>query len=368
MRRFRQRMTTVIFFLCLFLTLYWLWNSKPHWDFSEHDNGQFYYDAFYRKGILEPFNFTKVTTNRLMDTYYSPLPTAFFNILWSVFGLDTKVFYTFVFLTHCLNSILVYFLAKALRHDEFMGQLSAAIFLFFPSNVQTLTWFAAGVVYSTQTLFSLISIIYFINFLNSDKEWNYSVSLCSFIGACLCKISAVALLAVLMLLDLLLFKVEFRDTQRSLVGKWLSWYEKYIYYLLVSFIFIAIAIYKYPTGETAQAQGGVIVGAITFLRLLEFITCLVFPFYLTTGRPLFLVITAFYLFLGLLLKGNSFLRYLTLWILISISPFIIYLFRDIAQNYRHFYMASVPLSLLISYTLYQAARKIKFLTSYSYVA
>lgn len=348
-----------LFFGGIFLIFFFFWRLNPPYDFSDFDNRGFYHDSFYRAGIVQPFDFRHTTTFRLMDTYYSPFVTILFNSLLGFFGLRPWPFYFFVTIVHCANSLLVFFIASSLTHQRTVALLSAAIFLFYPTNMQTLTWLAPAITYVPMTLFGLGFLFFFTKFLEKKRGGSYGMSLFLFLGACFCKVAAVGLMPTALFLDLLLYGKEFHNAQARWFEKVRDWYEKYVPHLFVSLAFLAIATYQFPTGETAQAQGGIILGDITFLRGLEFTTRLFFPFYLMTNRPFYLAVATLGFLILLLLWGNSLLRFLTLWILISLLPFLSYLFRDIAQNYRHFYMSSIPFSILVSYLFFQVAHLLK---------
>lgn len=351
------------FTLCIFCSaiFFAVWHPDLKIPSTGLDTEGLYFDSYYRAGWLRPFDFTLLTSNPLMDTYYSPLPTVLFNTFAHFFARWPAPFYILAFLLHSLNTILVYHLALHLSGRQSVSFLSGIIFLFHPANIQTLSWLAAVFVYLLTVTFYLPCLIFFIQFLQTQEKAAHGKSLLFFLLACFCKVVAVTLIPILMTLDLVLYRNEFRDSSRGRFHRFCVWFSKYLPFLFLALPFIAIMTYKYPLGGIPHAWGGVSTGLFPFLRLTEFITSLFFPFFIQTGRSYVWVLLAFIFWMGLVFKGGAW-RLLALWIVFSFSMHMISNFRDISElHQKHFYIATIPYSILCSSVIVSLLLKVKAL-------
>lgn len=357
---------TYILFVIFFTGFFFFWHPDFKIPYTGLDTEGLYFDSYYRSGWIRPFDFTLVTSNPLMDTYYSPLPTVLFNIFSSFFGRWPAPYYILAFLLHGLNTILVYQLSMNLSRRQSLSFLSSLIFLFHPANIQTLSWLSAVIVYLLTAVFYLSCLIFFVQFLQEKSKGAYAKSLLFFLLACFSKLVAITLIPIMMAIDLILYKNQFRNLKQGIFHQFCVWFSKYIPFLFLAFPFIAIMIYRYPFGGIPHAWGGVSAGLFPLLRLAEFITSLFFPFFLKTERSYLFVFLAFLLWMGLVFKGGSW-RLLALWIVFSFSMYTISNFRDVSELYqKHFYIATIPYSILYSSLIVNLFSKARALFSIRY--
>lgn len=342
--RFSKRLAVPSTFLLLFLAFSRLWRVDFKGNLiSDFDIWALYHTAFYRAGILKPFLFWQYPSAipvPAVTTYYEPLCYLFFALLLSTFGEGRVPFHLWAFFLHGLNTILVFFLSKELTGRRLPGLAAAAIFLLYPTNISVTSDLSRSLEHPMVVSWGLASLYCFLKFLRTDHKSWYGLSFIFFIGACFTKISALSFAAAVILLDIFLFGPQHKRLSLRL--------ESYLPFILGGLLFAAIATWMYPWGGVPHQWGGVGTGIFPFLRLLEFNTWLLFPFYLTLGEPLILVLATFLIVLALLLWGNGWMRFLTVWILTIFTLFSFSNFRPLGELYKYMYISTVPFAMLVS--------------------
>lgn len=343
-------------FFLFFASFCFLWHPRFAGDLvSDADIWGFYHPVFYLAGILKPFLFWKFpsfTPFSEVTTYYEPLPQILFAALLQTFGGWRVPFYLWGFFLHATNAILIFFLSKELVHSRFSGVIAAGFFLLYPANVSVISDLSRSLEHPMVVLGGLLSLCSFTQFLKTRRRLWYAFSLLFFVLACFSKISALNFVAAVILLDLFLLGK----------GDFASRLDRCLPFVLGGLLFAAVATWLYPWGGIPHQWGGTAQGAFPFLRLVEFTAWLLFPFSFSGGEPLLLALAAFFIFWGLLVWGDGFMRFLTMWILAAFSLFAASNFRPVEELYKYMYISTVPFSMLVSYGILRGIQKFKAVT------
>ena len=222
----------IFFFAMIFAVFFFLWRPSLEKGFVGRDDWEFYHDTFYRSGLIPPFDPTRVTENLGSTSYYQPLANVTFNLIHGIFGGQARPFYLFGFFLHSLNAVLVYRFVILLTRKETLGYMSAAIFLLYPANLETISWIGAILIHPIATFFYLLCFLYFFHFLKTRKTIRYALAVFFFFGACLSKIVAIGFISAAALLDLCFFAEELKDAKGNRLERILNWFDKYIPFVL----------------------------------------------------------------------------------------------------------------------------------------
>jgi Flp pilus assembly protein TadD len=132
---------------------------------------------------------------------YQPLPVLSFAINYATTGLNTLPMHLVNLGFHLLNIILVYQLFRKLTRNSNISLVISLIFAIHPMNVEAVTWISARST-AMYSFFYLLSLICYLWYLESDNKKRYLVmTLGCFLLSLLCKVQAMSLPVVLILLD-----------------------------------------------------------------------------------------------------------------------------------------------------------------------
>lgn len=109
--------------------------------------------------------------------HFTPLANVGYYLQYKLFGMNFT-FYGFVSIfTHILNAFLVYCVSRMLIKNSFLSVFSALLFSVGSISHQAVTWIATSVNTQGATMFSLISIIFFLSYLKAKKQKFYLLTL-----------------------------------------------------------------------------------------------------------------------------------------------------------------------------------------------
>jgi len=146
--------------------------------------------------------------------YYRPMLLVLYTVQYALFGLDPWGWHLVNVLFHALNSILVFFLASRLLHDDtehaqVKGRLAfpavaALLFAVHPLNAEAVSWLAC-ICELSYSFFSLLSVLLFMESSRAERggggRYLYAASVALFFLATLSKETALVLPVILMALD-----------------------------------------------------------------------------------------------------------------------------------------------------------------------
>lgn len=143
------------------------------------------------------------------DFFYRPLDKIIVYYLYLVFSFQPEGYHIFTLLLHFLSTLGVYFLATKVLKNKLLGFFSAVLFALHPSHTENLFWFST-LSANLSTIFIVYSLITFYYFREKKKKIFYILSLLLIICAFLSyEISVIAPL-LLVLMDLVFFKLKLR--------------------------------------------------------------------------------------------------------------------------------------------------------------
>ena len=138
----------------------------------------------------------------------------------------------FSILFHLLNTFLVYRLMKLTFKKADFALIVAALFCIHPLQLETIGWLSAAMKIEAFTCFTLLSLIVYVNFIDTNDRKQYFLALLLFVFACFSKEQAVSLTIALFAFDYFRGR-NFKDKN--------LWLEK-IPFFVISIIFGLITI------------------------------------------------------------------------------------------------------------------------------
>ncbi len=162
---------------------------------------------------------------------YQPLTILMYTIEYKLVGLGPKLYHFNNILLHLFNTVLVFVLAKKLApKNSYVALITAAFFAIHPMHIESVAWVAErkDVLY---TFFFLLSLIFYLAYLQSKKLTAIILAGLFFIFSCMSKSAAVILPLVLILLD---YYMNRKITWKTLLEK--------LPFLLISLVFGLVAL------------------------------------------------------------------------------------------------------------------------------
>lgn len=138
---------------------------------------------------------------------YNPCLFVIFKLFYSFFGLNQTAYHGFSLFIHVLNGILVYMLAQKLFYflsgdnKKSAAGWAAVLFLFWPTQVETVAWLSAWPHLWT-TFFYLLSLIAYFRFKENKGDRYLWWSLLFFILALLTKETALSLPLIILFCEI----------------------------------------------------------------------------------------------------------------------------------------------------------------------
>jgi protein O-mannosyl-transferase len=132
---------------------------------------------------------------------YQPLPILSFALNYYFTGTSTFPLHLVNLCFHLSNIILVYFFIKQLFSKNYIALLIAFLFAIHPMNVEAVSWISARSS-SLYTFFYLLSLIFYLRYLNKNLTFKYLLlAALFFIFSLFSKAQAVTLPVILLAID-----------------------------------------------------------------------------------------------------------------------------------------------------------------------
>ena len=132
---------------------------------------------------------------------YQPIPVLSFALNHYFSGSDATPYKFFNLLLHLVNILLVYFLARSLRRNEYAALLAAMLMALHPMHVESIAWLSAR---STGlfTMFYLLALLAYWRYLEHNFRFKYIfIAFVFFLFALFSKSMAATLPMVLFVMD-----------------------------------------------------------------------------------------------------------------------------------------------------------------------
>ena len=169
--------------------------------------------------------------------HYSPLLLVVFYLEFLLFGMNPFWWHLVTLLCHGINSLLVYLLAGKVTKNETIALVSSIIFASYYLHYESVIWIS-GLHTSLMVLFYLLSLFFFIKYMNRRKTYYYCFAFIFFSMSLLTKEESITLVVIFLLYDFIFFESVTR-------GK--SFHEnlkesvRYIPFILIALIFSVVA-------------------------------------------------------------------------------------------------------------------------------
>ena len=175
--------------------------------------------------------------------FYRPI---FRELLYSsfyfLFGLNQIPFRILEFIIHFINTYLVFSLIQKIYKNKVVSLISAFFFGISAANVSSFYYLAGGIQAQGATMFILLTLILFVNFLDTKKPKYYMFSYLTFLLGLMSHEQA-SLIPIL-LVGIILVKFKLRDALIKIINLWPYFLTTAVY------IFLNIKIIGYSSGET----------------------------------------------------------------------------------------------------------------------
>lgn len=159
---------------------------------------------------------------------YSPVNTLFYQLIYSLFGLNAAAFHAGCLVFHIINSLLVYSIIRiilrslkptweSVRTDRYAG-IAALLFAIHPLQVESVAWISASKVV-LYALFCLAGIWCYLRYLKSENGSWYIGSLICYLLAFGSKEQAIIFPLNLVLLDWVLGKYKAFQWNKTIIAR-----------------------------------------------------------------------------------------------------------------------------------------------------
>lgn len=135
-----------------------------------------------------------------IGAHYTPLTALSINLLFSFFGLNYLGYALVSIFLHVIAVILVFYLARILFQNNLLALFVSALFGISAAGFQATTWVVADIATHGATIFGLLTLILFFDFLKSQKILWFWLSLITLIISFLFKEITVGLFVILPLM------------------------------------------------------------------------------------------------------------------------------------------------------------------------
>ncbi len=309
------------------------------------DDWVFLYGAL--KGLDLPFIF------RFSPGSFAPLINIAFLIFYKLFHLNAIYYHLVILFIHALNCILLYYIIQGISQNKKLAFLTTFLFSVFSPYNQIVIWID-GLPGLITSFFFLSSLYNFIMYRKKGKIAYWFFSLVSFISALLCKEWAVTVFALFILYDIFFYYNKLDSPIKSWNDQKLI--KPYIPFILILVIYLS-AMFSLPYSGKKD-----MIGPHIFSNLSTYLTTFILPsrnipkFPVKAFFPLLNILLPFLvkifsillpvLSLIAIIRGPAFIKFYTLWIYITLLPF---LFFSWGTASRYYYIPSMGFIAILAY-------------------
>ncbi|HXU27230.1 MAG TPA: tetratricopeptide repeat protein [Bacteroidia bacterium] len=295
---------------------------------------------------------------------YHPLTMLSFALDYKWGGGDVFYFHLTNILLHTANALLIFILLSKFNINKLVCALTAFLFLVSPVQFESVVWIAErkNVLY---TCFYLLSVLFFVKYIEKRALINYTLALTFFVFSLLSKAQAVTL--PLALLVVLYFYFDVKELKQKV--------KMLVPFFVLSLIFGVLAVYAEQSHGYVHKQSASLF--VAFYTLLQYVVHIILPFNLSvfysypSANGLFemlsgvLVILIVSLFIYSIKSGHKLIAAL-LFLFVS-NIVLILQFIPVGEAYmadRYCYIPSIVVYFTLVYGCFLLAKKyawIKFI-------
>lgn len=282
---------------------------------------------------------------------FRPGQFAIFFLSFKLFGLNPAGYYLANLIIHILVSVLVYATAYAIGRDRVVALAAALFFTVAEAHQEAVTWI--GAFENEIAVLFLLCFLSWVLFLEGRRAYLYFLSLVSFTLALLTNEAPVTLILLLPLYELLLAR------RKGALRAGQAW--KYAPYLGVLLVYLGAQFLNYYSLSHVVQSGGYRPGGHVYGNYVHYLTSLVVP---EVGPSILaygygsLVYGAVAAVRGLLAvavpavvawalwRGSNAVRFWLMWIIITLSPYVLFVPELWLHPSRWTYTPSVGFAVL----------------------
>jgi len=169
--------------------------------------------------------------------FYRPLDKFMMFFLYTAFSFSQQGYHLSMLLVHFLIALGVFALANKIFKNKLLSFIAVFIFLFIPSQGEDVLWIST-ISTNLSTLFIVFMLLFWLNFRSKSSKINYILAVCFAILALLSYEGSIIVLPLIILLDIFLCKVNFRNVK--------TWFS-YIPYVLITIVYPLLRIATHST-------------------------------------------------------------------------------------------------------------------------
>lgn len=225
---------------------------------------------------------------------------------------------------HFLNTATVFFFARRLSGSMRYGALSVLLFVVQPGYVQAVAWVAA-ITDLLGAFWYLLTLLLYLRFLQTRESWVYAATLGTFTACLLTHESSVTLLAMMIALEALSAFRSGRGYETMRVRALLARYAPFAV-LLAGFLVVA---YVVNSRSYLVREGYYAIGFHAIRNVFHYVVALYVGQRTIVDYSLIVAAVG-----ALLLWGTNQMRFLVLWIVVTLSPVLLFTW-GIASRYTY---------------------------------
>lgn len=305
----------------------------------------------------------------LGENFYRPIQSFSFMLDYSFWHQNPLGYHLTNIFIHSLNAILIFIIITVILQNKWVAVVTSVLFAVHPIHTAAITYIS-GRADPLATLFSLISLIFFINYSNAGQEFKktifYVISVISFVLALMSKEVSLVFPLFLVLLDRLFLKKEEKESFAKI------WFKRYGIFLCVVVAYIIFRGFNFNVSVSAINKLSFSTRILTACYILaSYLKILSLPLNLHMDRAVKPVsdIFNFYSMSGLILmiissyvfirnrKVSKTMLFASAWFLIGFLPVSNLFFPLNALMAEHWmYFPSIGFFMLVALILYNLSK------------
>ena len=292
-------------------------------------------DDFHWFGEARRFEWGNLLHLERYGHFYRPVIEIYFFVGQRLFGCAPMPFHLASLSIHFVNTATVFFFARRLSSSARFAGLTVLLFVLQPGYVQAVAWVAA-ITDLLGAFWYLLTLSLYLRFLQTRESWVYGATLGTFTACLLTHESAATLLPMMVALEALVVFGSGRGQETVRARAWLARYAPFAI-LLAGFLVIAYVVNSrsYLVQEGYYALGFHIVRNVFHYMVAMYV-----------GRRTVLDYSLIVAAVGaILLFGTNRMRFLVLWMLVTLSPVLLFTW-GIAS--RYIYVPAAGFAMLLT--------------------
>jgi hypothetical protein len=277
-----------------------------------------------------------------MSHFYRPVIDLYFAAMTPLFDRSPVLFHAASIALHAANVLVVFALASRIGRSRLFGFVTALFFAVQPSDIDAVAWVGA-LAEAVGTLFGCLSLLWFLRWRDSGHSRLRILSVLAFALALLTHESSVVFLAVLFLVDWLLWRIP----TKARSGEGGSGPRTFGPYMVLTTVYLALDLWI-NSRNYVVSQGYYTFGFHIVTNALNYIDALY------VGRRDWLNYAVIAVgVVVLLVRGNARVRFATCWMLLALAPFLSF---NWGNTSRYLYQPAIGFSLLLAEGVMQLNR------------